>query len=45
MNAWSFNKVPLDSTQHLEAARDHKQSKQEYLQVFSQGLTAVYKFL
>ena len=27
---------PLDSNQHLEAARGHKQSKQEYLQILSE---------
>ena len=27
---------PLDSNQHLEAARDCKQSKQEYLQILSE---------
>ena len=27
---------PLDSNQHLEAARDRKQSKQEYLQILSE---------
>ena len=29
---------PLDCTQHLEAARDRKQSKQEYLQICQSSL-------
>ena len=37
---------PLDSTQHLEAARDRKQSKQEYLQILSEldhlGIPSMY---
>jgi len=37
---------PLDSTQHLEAARDHKQSKYEYLQILSEldrlGVPSIY---
>ena len=27
---------PLDSMQHLEAARDRKQSKEEYLQILAE---------
>ena len=37
---------PLDSNQHLEAARDRKQSKQEYLQILSEldhlGIPSIY---
>jgi len=37
---------PLDSTQLLEAARDHKQSKEEYLQILSKldrlGISSIH---
>jgi len=40
---------PLDSTGHLEAARDHKQGKTEYLEIVSElqhlGVNSHYETL